>query len=82
MTENKIPALDSTRTACDIGELISGFNATLGGESRGGYTVTISIYALLKIEDYLMCSIEIDGLIGDIKNASSTFTNDTLDSLL
>lgn len=35
-SEKRIPAEDRAKMACEIGELISGFRGTLGGESRGG----------------------------------------------
>jgi hypothetical protein len=36
MSENKTPAEEIAKIACEIGELIPGFNDSLGGESRGG----------------------------------------------
>lgn len=34
--ENRIPAEERAKMACEIGEDKSGFKGTLGGESRGG----------------------------------------------
>lgn len=34
----RIPADDNAKIAWEIGEVMSGFKATLGGESKGGYS--------------------------------------------